>query len=419
MEKLFYGYSKAQKHFLVQILFAASFTTLTSGTFLSGLAVLMGANDVLVSYISVITNICGIFVLMFAARLERSQNQKRLAIGLTFLSKLSTFSIILIPLCVERHLQLYLFVPIILVAFTLQGLSTVALNNWLIFYTPSKERGRYISIRQTISLIITVVSSVLAGRYLDSAPSQYLGFAIIFLVALAMAIGEIIVLLRIDEANIVSTAKEKFSFKDTFITSIRNKRFLRYVIIILFFYLFLYISDSFTFIFMFKYLGLPYTTITVLQMLITLPQIFLLSVWGKISDKFGHKFVLNISIWLFIGETFFLFLTTTSNWMFSIPIAFLIASIANSGFVLSLFNRRYEIIPEEKRILYDSFFNAIIGIAFIAGPFLGGIIRNFIISNKILQNTMEFPEIRLLYAISTIGILCLQLFSFLQKKISK
>lgn len=417
MKKLLSEFTKSQKGFLIQILFATSFTTLTSGVFLSGLAVLMGADDVLVSYISVITNVCGVFVLMFASYLERSQSQKKLTIGLTALSKLTTLSIVLIPMCIERQFQLYVFVPIILLAFTLQGLSTVALNNWLAFYTPDKKRGKYISLRQTLSLIVNVVFSVLAGRYLDSSAVQYWGFVVLFSAALIMTVSELTVLLRIDDTCIINAAKMKYKIKDVFINSIKNVKFLWYVLFVAAFYLFLYISDSFTIVFMVRYLELPYTTITMLQMIITLPQIFLLGIWGKLSDKYGHKFVLKVSIWFFAGETLFLFLTAANNWFISIPIAFLIASIGNSGFVISVFNRRYEIIPEQGRMLYDSFFNAFIGVAFILGPLLGGMFKEFFLHNNVMQNVMQFSDIRLLYAVSTIGILLIQIiYLFAEKK---
>lgn len=368
----------------------------------------MGAGDVLVSYISIITNVCGIFVLLFAARLERARSQKKLTIGLAVLSRLFTLSVVLIPLFANKQSQLFFFVPIILIAFTLQGLTVVTLNNWLAFYTPDEKRGRYISLRQTISLIVSVVFSLLAGRFLDASTNQYYGFVALFSVALIMSAAEVAVLLRIDDTCIVTHTAQKQKAKDVLAAAFKNKDFLLYIVRVSLFYLFLYVSDSFTFVFMFRYLELPYTTITILNMLITLPQVFLLGFWGKISDKCGHKFVLNLSIWIFAGETFFLFLTSQSNWMLFIPLAFLIASVANSGFVISVFNRRYQIIPANGRMFYDSFFNATIGIAFIVGPFLGGVLRSAILAVTGGSSSMQFVDIRLLYAISTIGILALQ-----------
>jgi len=54
----------------------------------------------------------------------------------------------------------------------------------------------------------------------------------------------------------------------------------------------------------------------------------------------------------------------------------LFAGIANSGFNVSVFNRRYELIPEEFRIIQDNFFRAAMGITLILGLITGGIIKN-------------------------------------------
>ena len=58
--------SRPLRCFFFQTGFGTAFTYLTSGVFLSGLALLMGAGDVIVSYLSVIVNICGVLILLFS-----------------------------------------------------------------------------------------------------------------------------------------------------------------------------------------------------------------------------------------------------------------------------------------------------------------------------------------------------------------
>ncbi len=89
--------------------------------------------------------------------------------------------------------------------------------------------------------------------------------------------------------------------------------------------------------------------------------------------------------------------------------AFIIASAANAGFIVAVFNRRYELIPKTNRILYDNFYTAAVGVATILGPLIGGAIKNLLESSVALTGAMEFAGIRLLYVVSTIGILLLQI----------
>ncbi|MEG0494535.1 MAG: MFS transporter, partial [Clostridia bacterium] len=89
---------KASGAFHIQIMFGTAFTFLTSGVFLSGFAMYMGASDLLVSYISMITNICGVSILFFSGLVGRFRSFKKITISLTILSKLATLLIVLIPL---------------------------------------------------------------------------------------------------------------------------------------------------------------------------------------------------------------------------------------------------------------------------------------------------------------------------------
>lgn len=69
--------AKARKSFIRQIVFGTAFTFLTGGVFLSGLAIYMGASDILVSYISMITNICGVSILFFSGIIERFHRDRK------------------------------------------------------------------------------------------------------------------------------------------------------------------------------------------------------------------------------------------------------------------------------------------------------------------------------------------------------
>ncbi|MBS5082253.1 MAG: MFS transporter [Clostridiales bacterium] len=401
--------SKVQRSFHTQVIFGTSFTFLTSGVFLSGLAIYMGASDLLVSYISMITNICGISILLFSSFMERFYSYRKITIGLTVLSKAATLLIVLIPVLIPANLQIIIFIPVMVTAFTLQAQTTVILNNWMVTFVEEKKSGRYIAVRQTFVLGATVILSLAGGRLLDAVSGAYIGFIILFSVAMLMGVMEILTLLRIPDTERRKIPVEKSRFSDMVLLPIKNRLFLAFVVYIFFFYLMLSIADSFTVVYMMRYLKLSYVTTTGMQMLISLPQVFLLGVWGKVSDRRGHQFALTASIWFFIGETFFMALSNPHNFYFFIPVAFLFASAANAGFMVSVFNRRYELMPVEGRILYDNFYSAAVGLAFILGPVIGGGVKRFLESSSWLAEVIQFGNIRLLYAISTAAIILLQI----------
>lgn len=412
--------SRPRVCFFYQAGFTAAFTYLTSGVFLSGLAILMGAGDVLTSYLSVILNICGVLILGFSAFLERFKSRKRLTIVLTALSRLATLFLVLIPMLVPEDLRLPLFILTVVTAFALQAQAAVVLNQWMVSFTDKNKSGRYISLRQTLVLIVTVILSVAGGSWMDRMDGGYMGFAVLFAAAGLMSVCEIVILLRTPDSEPVQPSKNRIRLKDIAGLPLKDRRFAGFVAYIVAFYLLLYISDSFTTVYMIKYLALPYRTVTLMSMVLSLPQVFLLGIWGKISDRKGHEFVLRASIWIFAGETFFLSFASSGNWYIFLPVAFLISAAANAGFVISVFNRRYELMPKENRIAYDNFYTAVIGAGFILGPFIGGLIKSALEAKAVVTNAIPFAGIRLLYPVSTVGIVLLQfVYFYIQKQQKK
>lgn len=409
--------SKPLLRFFQQAGFGAAFVNLTSGVYLSGLALLMGAGDVLVSYLSIILNICGVLIFFFSGALERFHSRKKLTVTLTVLSKLATLFIVAIPVLAPHEARLWLFVPTVVVAFTLQAQTTVALNQWMLLFIDARQSGRYISLRQTLVLVVTVILAAAGGWWMDRMEGQYLGFALLFAFAALMGLVEIILLLRTPDGPAYHSSVRRCTLRELVTLPLKNKAFRGFVLYIFLFYLLLYISDSYTMVYMMKYLALPYGTINLLYMIISIPQVFLLGFWGRLSDRRGHQFVLKTSIWLFLGETFFVFFASQKSWFIFIPLAFLVSSAANSGFVISVFNRRYELMPEGNRIVYDNFYTAAVGLAFVIGPMLGGAIKGAVEATGLLVDVLPFANIRLLYLVATLGLLLLQIiYSRTQRK---
>lgn len=402
--------------FFIQAGFGTAFTYLTSGVFLSGLAILMGAGDILVSYLSVIVNICGVLILAFPAFLERFTSRKKLTIALTILSRLATLFIVTIPVLFPAGIRLYVFVPTVVAAFALQAQTTVVLNQWMLGFIEEKKSGRYISLRQTLTLTVTVVLSLAGGRFMDLMEGKYAGFALLFAAAALMGILEVILLAATPDGEPYQSSGRSCRFWDIARLPLKNRCFTGFVAYIFIFYLLLTISDSYTMVFMMKYLALPYQIVTGLYMMISLPQIILLSFWGRLSDRYGHEFTLKMSIWFFAGETLFLSFASAQNWFIFIPAAFLISSAANAGFVISVFNRRYELMPEDNRIVYDNFYTAAIGLGSILGPLTGGAVKGMINARTAAAGAAGFTGIRILYLISTAGILLLQFIYFYSRK---
>lgn len=409
-------FKKSQDFFILQVVVATVFSLLTSGTFLSGFAVYLGASDEMISFFSIMPTICGVFLLFGGIFLEKLHNKKQTVIALIVISRTTLCSIVTIPLFVPEGIRHWAMLAVTVVAFALQAMSGVVVNKWFISVVPDNIRGRYFAVRQSFALAVSIALPLFTGWFMDSVRDKYIGFVVLYSLGLITMAIEVYAYRNIDEPAIDYMGKGKANLADIFRLPIQNKEFLNYVMNISVLYLILYFSCSFTSAYLIKYLKMPYIIINLMGIFSSVIQIFFIRIWGVLGDKHGHKFVMNLSIWFFAGEIFIWAIAPKDYFLYMVPFAFVFSAAANSGFLIGAFNRRYTIIPEKGRIIYDGFYSAIVGISLIIAPLLGGLVKNLIASNEFITGHVEFGQFRILYMMTTVGVILLQLVNMVRNK---
>ncbi len=167
---------------------------------------------------------------------------------------------------------------------------------------------------------------------------------------------------------------------------------------------------------MIKYLKLSYTYITLVGIISSGLQVLIFyRFWGIVNDRQGAGFTLFASMWFYIIEFFLWVFMTPGSVMILLPLAHIVAAIEAPAFALGSFNRRYEIIPEEGRVIYDSFFSGFVGIAFLVSPMVGGALRDLMAKVSFLER-FQYGNFRIIYLFSLILIFLLQLYNYFMFK---
>lgn len=407
---------KSQDYFILQAIFGSAFLVLTGGQFLSGFAIYLGVPDELVGYIPLISSITGIFLVFLSIFIERFSSRKKLTLIFNSINKPIIISIAFIPLIVPKNLQVLVFFIGLTVAYILNAMMGLAINSWFVNVIPSRIRGRYYSLRQIYAVIVSATLPIMAGRIMDMVKDPYIGFIILYSIAFVMFLGENYAYQNIEDTVVERVDRSQLKLKDLFMTPIKNREFMEYTIMLAIFYLLFYLSVSFTQLYMLRYLELSYTFISFMTTINAFVQIYMYSKWGRFGDRQGHKFIIEVSIGFFAAEMLLWALVTKETMYIFIPIIYVIASISNSGFAVGVFNRRYDIIPEKGRSLYDGFFSMVIGLVLLVAPWIGNKIRGLVSSSEFLQQNVKFGEFRIGFAISALGIILLQLFKLILKR---
>lgn len=89
-----------------------------------------------------------------------------------------------------------------------RGISTCGWLPWITQLVPERVRGRYVSLDQTCGFAAIVVTSVLAGLYLERFPGSQ-GFAVVFLASFLAALGSLYYLKRIPDVPVSEEARSR------------------------------------------------------------------------------------------------------------------------------------------------------------------------------------------------------------------
>ncbi|MBR9691482.1 MFS transporter [Candidatus Woesearchaeota archaeon] len=270
------------------------------------------------------------------------------------------------------------FLILFAVVYWVSGMIAVpAWNSWMGDLVDAKIRGSYFSKRNRITGLVIFVSFVSGGIILDlfknGADRQYIGFAIIFLVALVSRLMSAFFLSKKYEPYVEIRAEHKFSFT-AFLKQARFRNYGLFVIFLTMMNFSVYLAAPFFVAYMLYDLQLSYLMYMMLISTAFITKYLSLPVWGELLDTYGTKKLLQLTGFLIAFSPLF--------WLFSTKYYFLIliqmyGGIMWAGFELASFNFVFDTTTTEKRARCVSYYNVINGIMIFLGATIGSLIIKY------------------------------------------
>ena len=275
--------------------------------------------------------------------------------------------IVLLPFLTLDHPVAVLIILMGLVSFFL-GLRSPAWSSLMGDLVPLKVRGKYFGLRNAITGIAGVATTIAAGLLLT-----YYGFSFIFVIAIAMGAVSIIFFMRMYEPSFrkVFHYKHSFGFNPRgWGTSISVNKALAIFTLYLFFMNFaVEVASPFYSVYMIRDLHIDYAWYALLITLGAVARIASFRYWGRLNDRFGSRKILVVTGFSACFTPFF--------WLFasSIPEVALVRIF--DGFIWAgldqvVFNYLLDITPTSKRPQYVANSNFFSGWGTILGAIAGG-----------------------------------------------
>jgi Na+/melibiose symporter-like transporter len=284
--------------------------------------------------------------------------------------------------------------------------------NWIVSLVPAHIRGRYMGLREGIMIATLTVTSVVMGLVIDhmkSIGNEAMGYFVCTIVILVFTVLNFLCLINIKEPP-PKISRGKITLKKIITKPFHNHHFRKVLILTAMWSFGLQIGGPYFSIYFYSVLGLNYTYIMLMNVLMYAMRVFAAQLWGRLADKTGWVNVTKLSLAVLgIVHTGFIFMNeNTYMWVYPLLQAF--SGIGWGGIAISMFNIQFEYAPEENRTSYVSVNTAISSIAGFGAILLASLFVKLMGNSTVYLGSMPIHNMQYLLFASGILILLTALY---------
>lgn len=228
-------------------------------------------------------------------------------------------------------------------------------------------RGRFFGERNMLCTFVSLVSTVVAGPFLDAVPWPT-NYVLLYIVSFAMVMGSLYYLSKHEDPPVPKDGRARTSGLSLFARSIADKNFVRFLVGVFAVHTGFHIPAGLWTILWVKEMGLNNAWLGAFSIGSGLMSFLTYRLWGRWSEKYG-----NMNVLILTALAHMPFPLLYAHWRS--PYVYLAINLAGgfagAGMNLSLFNALLDVSPKDGRPIYVALYNIAIGFSGFVWPFLG------------------------------------------------
>ena len=340
---------------------------------LVGLAGMLGAGDMEFGLLVAIPQIAALMQIPFSLLVNRTHKRKIYMLTIGLVSRLLWMFFGFLPLLSrvpESQLPLITLIALLGISSILGSVINVCWFPWFSDLAPLRIRGRWLSLRDTLTATGSLLFGLLVAYLLDVLPidSKYI---VIFLIGGGLGVLDMICFAFAPE---VWTAKpKKDPMHKTILEALRNKPFMKLVIMWTAWCFTANLSGSFLTPYAMNSMGLTFMEITIYgTVAASVATVLAVPRWGRTLDRFGSKNVMLIGcIGASLTPAFYLLSTPGNIW--PTLLHNVVGAFFWSASNLAANSMQLSASPDESRPTYIALFSCITALVGVAlGTLCGG-----------------------------------------------
>lgn len=358
-------------------------TALTGGTFLTAMALLMGASNFQIGLLAGLPTFTNVFQLLSIWLVRRYNNRRAVSIICSYLARIPLLLVSGIILLFPQRDLVGALISILFFFYFFGSVAAPAWNAWMKDLVPENMLGAYFSRRsrysQLLNVFLTVILAVLLDYIKDHQPQELLDtYGYMFLAGGLIGILGATILSRAPEPQSYLSRENIFQL---FLRPLKDSNFRRLLIFNSAWIFAINIATPFFSVFMMKSLGLSLSIIIGLNILSLLCNTFTVQIWGAFADRYSNKtiiaiaaplYVLCILGWCFVG----IYTSFYANMALLVAIH-IVTGFTLSGINLSLTNIGLKLASKDAAIVYLSAKNIFTSFFSSIAPLIGGVLADY------------------------------------------
>ena len=360
-------------------IFAQIWIVPTSGKFLIDLVLLFGAASIHLGIINAIPFLAAPVQLIGAYLITRSGSRKAVLIPAAAVSRqLWWFVLLLVFLPLDSSYKLWIFIAIYIVMSLAGQISGNAWLSWLGDLLPDNIRGRVISTRNGILIIVGMVADFIFSQIRETLGKRSHNLYLFICLGIASFAGLKTLLAFKNHWEPPFTPSPVPRLRGILKDIFQLKSIRRLIIALMMWNIAIGVATSFWTPHMMLNLKMSFTTIFLYSSVVMIFHIIMSrGIWGPVIDRAGTVAVVSFCallisfipiIWLFISAD-----NITPLWFEAV-----LNGLTWSGFNIAIFNLPFFILPKKNRSYYFAFLSALSGLALGVGALTGGVIAQIL-----------------------------------------
>jgi MFS family permease len=376
---------------------AEAMIVFTSGTFLTAMAIHMGATNFQLGLFAALPTFTTIFQLASIWLVQKFNNRKIITSLFNLLARLPLIAIGIMPLLFSGTTTIQVLLMLLFFQHIFGDIAGASWNSWMKDLIPGERLGSFFSKRSRMAQTLNVTLSLATALCIDYVKKHYpaheiTAYTTLFLAGGVLGMLSVFLLLRTPEPKPTVMNDKVMNMVGK---SLKNKNFRNLLVFNSLWAFALNLATPFFAVFMLKTIGLPLSYVIGFAIISQLSSIAFLKLWGNYSDRFSNKTIINICAPLYI--TCILAFAFTA--MPSSPITVLcilivihvISGLSTAGINLALSNIGIKLAPKNEAIVYLSAKNMFVAFFSTIAPMIGGLLADFFATHQILWN-LEFKS---------------------------